>query len=125
MARKCSWPAMSQIWASDEEAVDEGEEVDGSESEVVDDSEEAVESLMMARRRRWRGSEKAAAQEDAGRRRSRRRRRSSEKAAAQENARSSRTRVGIILSPVDQHGSSRNTQQYTNNQIHIWAGCGN
>uniref|UniRef100_A0A0E0L9H2 Uncharacterized protein n=1 Tax=Oryza punctata TaxID=4537 RepID=A0A0E0L9H2_ORYPU len=77
MARKRSWPAVSQMWASDEEVVDEGEEVDGSESEVVDDGEEAVDSSMMARRRRWHRRMQGAGEgggDGAARRRRRRRR---------------------------------------------------
>ncbi|BAT11166.1 Os10g0460700 [Oryza sativa Japonica Group] len=110
-----------QTTAADEEAVDgsekaaapaaqeDGEDVvDSSEKAAAaaapvaqQDSEEAVDGL-----------EKAAAVQEESR-------------AVVCTRESSRPRVRIILSPVGRHGLSRNTQQYTNNQMHIWAGCGN
>lgn len=107
-----------QTTAADEEAVDGSEKAAAPAAQ--EDGEDMVDSLEKAAapvaqqdgEEAVDGLEKAAAVQEESR-------------AAACTRESSRPRVRIILSPVGRHGSSRNTQQYTNSQMHIWAGCGN
>uniref|UniRef100_A0A0E0B2B8 Uncharacterized protein n=1 Tax=Oryza glumipatula TaxID=40148 RepID=A0A0E0B2B8_9ORYZ len=110
-----------QTTAADEEAVDGSEKAaapaaqeDGED--VVDGSEKAAASAAPAAQQDDEeavdGLEKAAVVQEESR-------------VAACTRESSRPRVRIILSPVGRHGSSHNTQQYTNSQIYIWARCGN